>query len=110
MSTPSACSARAVDTLSPPRPSPSMLTSPSPSAPNSSARCEIDLSPGTRQAPRSGPERRACSVEGGGGAAGACSSGGDGGDITACLSFSVRGDDSLQDEGDALRQQVALGL
>ena len=62
ISTPSARSAAAVDRLSPPRPSPRASTAPSASAPNSSARCEIDLSPGTRQCPRSGPERRTLSV------------------------------------------------
>ena len=51
ISTPSARSAAAVDRLSPPRPSPRASTAPSASAPNSSARCEIDLSPGTRQRP-----------------------------------------------------------
>ncbi len=59
MLTPSAASARAVDRLSPPRPSPVIATGPSESAPKSSARCEIDLSPGTVHRPRSGPERRA---------------------------------------------------
>ena len=58
ISTPSARSAAAVDRLSPPRPRPRASTAPSASAPNSSARCEIDLSPGTRQLPRSGPDRR----------------------------------------------------
>ena len=55
MSTPSARSAAAVDRLSPPRPSPRASTAPSASAPNSSARCEIDLSPGNP----AGPAQRA---------------------------------------------------
>ena len=50
-STPSARTAASVDSVSPERPQPSTRTSPSQRAPTSSARCEIDLSPGTRTWP-----------------------------------------------------------
>ncbi len=51
--TPKARNAAAVEALSPPRPRPRISTVPSQSAPNSNARCEIDLSPGTLHAPLS---------------------------------------------------------
>ena len=84
MATPSARSACAVDRLSPPRPRPVMATGPSVNAPNSRARCEIDLSPGTAHVPRNGPEPRARSngdgfAAGSAGVAGGCGGGDDGG-------------------------------
>ena len=51
--TPSARTAAIVDSVSPERPKPRTRVSPSPIAPTSTARCEIDLSPGTAMWPRS---------------------------------------------------------
>ncbi len=56
---PSAATALAVLSTSSPSSRPLMRVSPTASAPNISARCEIDLSPGTRTRPFSGPARRA---------------------------------------------------
>ena len=53
MGTPSARKAAIVLALSPPMPRPLISTGPSASAPNSRARCEMDLSPGTLTMPRS---------------------------------------------------------
>ena len=50
--TPSDRTAAIVDSVSSERPNPRTIVSPSHTAPTSSARCEIDLSPGTRSAPR----------------------------------------------------------
>ena len=61
---PSARMALAVLMTSSPSSRPVMRVSPTASAPRISARCEIDLSPGTRDAARQRPERRAVSGEG----------------------------------------------
>ena len=50
--TPSDRTAAIVDSVSSERPNPRTIVAPSHTAPTSSARCEIDLSPGTRSAPR----------------------------------------------------------
>ena len=55
ISTASARTARTVDSVSPERPNPRTRVSPSQSAPTRSARCEIDLSPGTAMCPASAP-------------------------------------------------------
>ncbi len=52
---PSACSALAVSSTSSASSSPVSRVTPVAKAPSISARCEIDLSPGTRTRPRSGP-------------------------------------------------------
>src|SRR5262249_30103041 len=54
-STPSVRIATTVDCVSPLRPNPDTCVSPSQSAPISTARCEIDLSPGTAMWPTSAP-------------------------------------------------------
>ena len=56
---PSARIARAVLITSSPSRSPEITVRPTASAPMISARCEIDLSPGARRRPFSGPDRRA---------------------------------------------------
>ena len=61
---PSACTAFAVLSTSSPSSNPLISVSPTESAPRIKARCEIDLSPGTRRRPRSGPWRRAVSGAG----------------------------------------------
>ena len=52
-SAPSARTACSVDSVSPERPKPVISVSPSPTAASSTARCEIDLSPGTTACPTS---------------------------------------------------------
>ena len=61
---PSARSALPVLRTSSPSSRPEMRVSPTASAPKIKARCEIDLSPGTRTRPASGRERRAVSGDG----------------------------------------------
>ena len=58
---PSAATALPVLSTSSPSSNPLTRVSPTVSAPRIRARCEIDLSPGTRTRPRSGPCRRAVS-------------------------------------------------
>src|SRR6266545_428170 len=105
MSTPRPRSAVAVERLSPPRPRPDASTVPPASAPNSNARCEIDLSPGTVQVPCSGPERRTRST--------AWSSVGiDRRLLTTSLRWSRRGPsrrgEHLQDRDQLVGEQLAL--
>ena len=55
MRTPICANARAVARVSSPSRNPLMRDVPSASAASMTARCEIDLSPGTRSSPRNGP-------------------------------------------------------
>jgi hypothetical protein len=59
MRTPSCCRMRAVARVSSPSRKPRMCAVPSAIALSMRARCEIDLSPGTRSRPRMAPPRRA---------------------------------------------------